>query len=138
MDMGSLDWRIETGRFVYLLFLIELARDLRLSRRLQRAVGNVDRYANCHEVAARAVCIFAILHVSKRSININTFAPQLLLCNFNLSHQFFVRLWHIVECEHAPAKLEQEIRAEGHQSPKGELDRLVSAWVIDEMEGPCK
>lgn len=32
-----------------------------------------------------------------------------------------MRLRYIIECEHAPAELEEEVSAERHKGPEGEL-----------------
>lgn len=71
-----------------------------------------------------------ILYIfSKRSINVDTFTPQLFLRNLNLSHQLLMSFRYIIECENAPPKLKEEVGAQGHQSPEGELERSVSEYI---------
>lgn len=59
-------------------------------------------------------------------ININAFAAELFPRHLDLPHQFLVRLGYVIECEHAPTELEEEVRAERDQGPEWELWHMFS------------
>lgn len=54
-------------------------------------------------------------------INIHAHLPEICPRKLNLPHQLLIRHRHIIEREHPPAQLEQQIRAEGDEGPEREL-----------------
>jgi len=52
-------------------------------------------------------------------INTNPLCSKLRPCCFNLSHQFLVGLWNVIECEDAVSEFEEEVCAEGNEAPEG-------------------
>lgn len=57
----------------------------------------------------------------RRLVDIDTQLPQVNLGLANLSHEFLVRVGHIVESEDTETEAEEEVCAKGDEDPEGEL-----------------
>jgi len=75
----------------------------------------------------------ASILVQLRSIDLDTLQPELRLCNVDLSHQFRVRLRHIIERHNIVSKLEEEKRAKGDNGPEREL--YCISFDIQDLSG---
>lgn len=60
--------------------------------------------------------------MNSNSVQLDAFALQFLLCNFNLLHKLRMCLRHVVECVDTPAKFEQEVCAKRDQGPERKLN----------------
>lgn len=65
--------------------------------------------------------LFQLRHVCHDLVHVNAKLPKIDLGQLNLLHQLLVRCGNIVESEDAPAKTEEEERAEGNEGPEWEL-----------------
>ena len=77
----------------------------------------------------------------KESVDIHPLRPQLPPRNLDLPQELLVRFRHIIESEDAPAELEEEVGAEGDESPEGELGGFVrqrkSRSIVPEERSAC-
>jgi hypothetical protein len=65
----------------------------------------------------RSTIPFQVLHL----INTNPLRLQFRSRSLNLTHQFLISLWHIVESQDTVSEFEKEVCAEGDEGPEGEL-----------------
>jgi hypothetical protein len=78
---------------------------------------------NFHAGFPYLFCTPDVIHSSSQDLHLvltNIHSPRLQILPRlqNLTLQFRIRIWYIVEREDAPAELEQEVRAEGDQGPE--------------------
>lgn len=75
---------------------------------------------------------------SSPSIHLHAFQSQLPPRHLNLLDQLRMRLGHIIERQHAPAKFEEEVSAKGDESPEWYLLYILFQPSIRQMLGPSE
>ena len=89
------------------------------------------------QASLHALSMTKLSSTCSSSININPSTHKVTPRHLDLSNEFFMGFWSVVEGEDAPAQLEQQVGARGYNRPEWELRGSVFAeFNVSNMNGP--
>lgn len=84
---------------------------------------------NFRQTLFHALSMIKLSRIHSASININPSTHKVTPRHLDLSNQFFMGFWSVVEGEDAPSQLEQQVGAGGYNRPERELRESVFAQL---------